>query len=119
MKKPIDPLVHGIVDYATVVVFALAPRLCPLEGLAACLAYALAAIHLTLTVVSNFPGGLWRVLPFRIHGWVEAAAGPVILLAPYVLGFDPAGRVFYTVMGIAIILAGRLTDYGAKARAAV
>ena len=109
--KIISPLVHGYLDYFTVIVFLLAPTLAGLTGAAAMLAYALAAIHLAMTLFTDFPLGLTKIIPFTLHGWVERIVGPVLILVPFVLGFDGAARSFYILMGIVIIIVGLLTDY--------
>lgn len=114
MKKIITPLVHGYLDYITVVIFLAAPALVGLTGLAGVLAYALAVIHLAMTLFTDFPLGLSKLVPFPIHGWVERIVGPVLVLVPFVLGFDATARNFYIFMGIVIIVVGLLTDYEQK-----
>ncbi|MDD1612667.1 MAG: hypothetical protein LUQ57_05940 [Methylococcaceae bacterium] len=113
MKPIINPLIHGYLDYFTVVVFLLAPTLFGLSGLAGTLAYALAIIHLAMTLVTDFPLSLFKLVPFRIHGWVERIVGPVLLLMPFLLGFEGVARVFYFLIGATIIVVGLLTDYEA------
>jgi len=43
------------------------PRCWALGGVAGMLAYALAAIHLAMTLVTDFPLGLVKLVPFRLH----------------------------------------------------
>ena len=109
--KPISPLMHGYLDYFTVVVFLVAPSLFNLTGVAAILAYALAVIHLAMTLATDFPLGAVKLIPFKIHGLIERIVGPVLLLVPFVLGFEGAARFFYLFMGVVIIIVGFLTDY--------
>ncbi|WP_411725577.1 hypothetical protein [Methyloglobulus sp.] len=109
--KIISPTQHGYLDYVTVVLFLAAPTLIGLTGVAGALAYALAAIHLAMTLVTDFPLGVAKLLPFSIHGWVERVVGPVLVLLPFALGFDTAARSFYIVIGIVIVVVGLLTDY--------
>jgi hypothetical protein len=111
MKPIINPSIHGYLDYFTVGVFLLAPSVLGLSGLAATLAYALAAIHLAMTLVTDFPLSISKLVPFRIHGWVERIVGPVLLLLPFLLGFEGIARIFYWVLGATIIVVGLLTDY--------
>ncbi|WP_024298529.1 hypothetical protein [Methylomicrobium lacus] len=113
MKLIINPLIHGYIDYATVVIFLLAPSLLGLGGVAGMLAYALAVIHLAMTLVTDFPLGAVKLVPFRLHGWVERIVGPALLLAPFLLGFEGAARGFYFLLGAVIIVVGLLTDYEA------
>lgn len=109
--KIISPTQHGYLDYVTVVLFVVAPTLIGLTGMAGILAYALAGIHLAMTLVTDFPLGAAKLLPFTVHGWVERVVGPVLILLPFILGFDALARVFYIVIGIVIILVGLFTDY--------
>jgi hypothetical protein len=51
----ITPRVHGYLDYVTVVVLLLAPTLIGLTGFPAQLAYALAGIHLVMTLATDCP----------------------------------------------------------------
>ncbi len=102
---------HGYLDYITVVLFVLAPTVIGLTGMAGTIAYALAGIHLAMTLITDFPLGVFKMLPFTIHGWVERVVGPALVLLPFVLGFDGPARVFYIVIGIVIIVVGLLTDY--------
>ncbi|MEC4750657.1 hypothetical protein [Methylomicrobium sp. Wu6] len=113
MKPIINPLIHGYLDYFTVVVFLLAPSLFGLDGAAGILAYALAIIHLIMTLVTDFPLSIAKLVPFRIHGWVERIVGPVLLLTPFLFRFEGAARFFYFLIGATIIVVGLLTDYEA------
>lgn len=111
--KIISPRVHGYLDYATVIVFLLAPTLIGLTGFPAIFAYVLAGVHLVMTLVTNFPLGIGKLIPLPIHGWVERVVGPVLVLISFVPEFtvEAPARIFYIVMGIVIIVAGLITDY--------
>ena len=109
--KILSPTQHGYLDYLTVAIFLLAPSLIGLTGMAGTIAYLLAGIHLAMTLVTDFPLGVVKKLPFPIHGWVERIVGPVLVLLPFVLGFKGTALGFYIVIGIVIILVGLLTDY--------
>lgn len=111
--KIFTPLTHGYLDYVTVLLFLAAPALLGLTGMPATLAYALAIIHLVMTLLTDFPLGLFKLIPFTIHGWVERVVGPLLVVAPFLLGFsaNSTARNFYMAIGIVIILVGLLTDY--------
>jgi hypothetical protein len=111
--KIITPHVHGYLDYVTVVVFLLAPTLLGLTGFPAQLAYALAGIHLAMTLVTDFPLGVVKLIPFTIHGWIERVVGPLLVLVSFIPGFvtDTAAQGFYLLIGVVIILVGLLTNY--------
>ena len=111
--KIIAPRVHGYLDYVTVVVFLLAPTLLGLTGFPAQLAYALAGIHLAMTLVTDFPLGVVKLIPFSIHGWIERIVGPLLVVVSFIPGFatNTAAQMFYLGIGVVIILVGLLTDY--------
>lgn len=111
--KLITPRAHGYLDYLTVVVFLAAPSLLGFDGLPARLAWTLAAVHLTMTLATNFPLGLFRRLPFSIHGWIERIVGPTLLVVAFLPGFYSVGPafLFFAAMGLVIVAVGWLTDY--------
>ena len=116
--KVISPRIHGYLDFLTVFIFLFAPTLLGLGQLSAILAYSLAAVHLLVTLTSDFPFGVVKLIPFTIHGWIERMVGPLLIAIPFILNFstEETARNFYIAMGIIIIIVGVLTDYQAEAR---
>ena len=115
--KLLSPKLHGIIDYVSVGGLVLAPTLFGLNGTAATLAYALAGIHLTMTLLTAFPLGLIKLVPLRLHGVVEIVVGLSLVVVPWVvattLELGAAGRAFYTAFGAVLIAVWLTTDYGA------
>jgi hypothetical protein len=109
--KLISARVHGYLDYAVVAGFLAAPSLLHFTGLAAAAAYVLAAVHLALTLFTNFPLGAVKVIPLKFHGFVELAVGPCLVALPFVLGFTEQAPAFYEISGILIFVVWLLTDY--------
>lgn len=111
--KVISPRMHGYLDFLTVVLFLLAPTIFGLSDLPTLLAYSLAVIHLIVTLASDFPFGIVKLIPFTVHGWIERIVGPTLIAVPFILGFsdDETARNFYMAAGVVIILVGVLTDY--------
>ncbi len=111
--KVISPRVHGYLDFLTVAIFLLAPTLLGLSQLPAMLAYSLAGVHLLVTLASDFPFGVVKLIPFTIHGWIERLIGPSLIALPFIVGFanEEMARNFYIAMGVVIIVVGLLTDY--------
>lgn len=104
---------HGFLDYITVLAFALIPTVFGLEGIPAYLSYALAVVHLSMTLLTAFPLGVVKVIPVKLHKLVETIVGPVLVIVPWVLGFSEnlTARYVYVGMGLVIIAVGFLTDY--------
>ena len=111
--KILNSKIHGILDYAVVVAFAVAPAVVGLAGLPATISYALAAIHLLLTLVTAFPLGVAKIVPLRVHGAIEFVVSLALVALPWLLNFssDATARVFYVVAGILIFAVWLITDY--------
>lgn len=111
--KIISLKAHGILDFVTVAAFAIIPTVVGLSGIPAILCYVLSAVHFLMTILTDFPFGLIRVLPVRIHKFVESVVGPTLLVMPWLLGFsgDPAARYVFIAAGLVVILVGLLSDY--------
>jgi hypothetical protein len=113
--KIISDTTHGIIDYITVAIFVLAPMLFGLTGLAAMLAYALAVIHLGMTLLTDMPLGLIKLIPMNLHAAVEMMVGPVLIIgslaAPSLSG---GGRAFFAIAGISICGVWLLSSYTTK-----
>jgi len=116
--KVVSDTAHGILDYLTVAIFALAPGILGLTGFAALVSYALAAIHLIMTLLTNMPLGVVKIIPMRLHALVEMLVGPVLVVAalvlPTLLGDK---REFFLVMGLVILAVWFLSSYGRPAAA--
>jgi hypothetical protein len=111
--KILTPKVHGVLDYVVVAVFLIAPHLFGFSGGAALLSYAVAAVHLALTVATDFPLGAFRLIPLTIHGWIELAVAPTLAAVPFILGFGPGtpARYFFVAAGGVVFATWLVTDY--------
>ncbi|CAN5519029.1 hypothetical protein BH10BAC4_BH10BAC4_20150 [soil metagenome] len=69
--KILNSKVHGIIDYIVVIFLWLSPTLFGLTSPISTLVYALGGVHLLLTVLTDFPYGVVKVVPLKLHGWVE------------------------------------------------
>ncbi len=109
----LSPRIHGYLDYVTVAIFLLAPLVIGLGGKAALLSYTLAVVHLVMTLLTRFPGGISRIIPLVVHGLVELAVAIALILLPFWAGFSPGSpaRRFYLTMGAVIFVVWLLTDY--------
>jgi hypothetical protein len=113
--KVISDQMHGILDYLTVAIFALAPGVVGLTGVASIVSYALAIIHLAMTVATKMPLSLVKIVPMKLHAIVELIVGLVLvvggLLAPT---FPTDARAFFVVMGVLIFFVWLLSTYAAS-----
>jgi hypothetical protein len=107
----IPPNVHRILDYLAVIIFALAPTMMHITGNTRLLAYALAVIHLIVTLATDFSGTRGRPLPFPVHGYIELVVGILLACVPFIRHWTFAAGRFYPAMGVALIIVWLLTRY--------
>jgi len=109
---PYPLTLHVAFDYALVAIGFASPwflRFSEYEG-ATQYALALAAFGLLLNVLTAYPGGLWKLLPFRWHRFVELTSPPAFMMVPW-LFFAEAGAMpwAFTCIGAAIFVNATLT----------
>lgn len=113
--KFIPPKIHGYLDYAVVVLLAVAPSLFRFDSEAATVTYVLAVLYLGMVLLTAYPLGVFKLIPFTVHGMVELVLSPLLVAMPWIAGFsfDPGARYFYIVAGIALFFVWLTTDYKA------
>jgi hypothetical protein len=111
--KPISLTLHGAIDYLAVLIFAAAPTVIGLSGWPAALSYALAGVHLLMTLLTDFPAGVIKLVLVALHNWVERIVGPVLIILAFVPlnGATQNARFFFGTMGVVILIVERLTAY--------
>ena len=104
---------HGIIDYIFVLFLLASPKLFGMEGTLCTITYALGAVHLALTLLTDFEPGLVKVIPFRIHGLIEVVVA--VALAALALWFYNQGNLlgcyYYAALSCIILLVFILTDF--------
>ncbi|MGQ0653533.1 MAG: SPW repeat domain-containing protein [Betaproteobacteria bacterium] len=111
--KILSPYVHGILDYALGAVFLLAPSLFGMESTAAGLAHAIGIALVVVSLITRYPLGLFKLIPFPVHGVLESLMALAWIAAPWLFGFsaDAAGRNFFIVAGVGLLAVAAMTDY--------
>jgi len=117
VPKAINPARHAILDYGVAATFfAAGARLYSRNRAAAALAFINGAMVLGMSLFTDYPGGVWRRMPFPVHGALDigqaAFAGP----GPVLMGFatEPEARFFYgqAASEVGVVAA---TDWHARA----
>ena len=109
--KIISTQQHAILDYITVLIFVLAPTILGISGAPAVVSYILAVVHLTMTVLTDMPLSLVRLVPLKLHALVEAIVGPVLIIGALALLPATTARWFYIAMGVIIVGVWLLSSY--------
>lgn len=110
--KFIPEKIHGIIDYFVVLFLIAAPVFFGFDSFTAIFTYALAIVHLILTLLTDFDSGVFKVVSFPLHGIIELIVGiALIILAFTLFGGSSVGKLFYIGVGAAILVTWLFTDY--------
>lgn len=109
---------HGILDYASVVLLGAAPALVGFAGKQATICYALAVVHLFLTLLTRFPLGAVKVVGFPIHGAIELLVSVLLIVLPWIANFSRGvlSTRFFVAFGLLLFVIWLLTDYRDRRR---
>jgi hypothetical protein len=104
--KFISPKVHGVLDYSTAIVLIGAPfvlNFAEVSVAAAAIAVAAGSGLVVYSLLTAYSAGVRAVIPFRVHLVLDALAAVALLIVPFLFDFAGTPRVFYLVIGIAVL----------------
>ena len=109
----VNSKIHGIIDYLVVLFLWSSPALFNWPEITSIFTYVLGGIHLTLTVLTKFELGLIKVIPLKIHGWIELIVSIALIVVALLLGQQEGqlARNFYIGFAVAVFLTWLITDY--------
>jgi hypothetical protein len=98
VPKVIDPSTHAILDYVTAGTFlAMGFGMMNRNRKAANLAFCNGLAVLGLSLMTDYPGGVFRRISFKTHGVIDALQAGMAALGPALLGFagQPEAQFFH------------------------
>jgi hypothetical protein len=105
---------HAIADYAVgaglILVAVAAGGSAGATGAGA----AIGAVVLAVSMLTRYPLGIIKVLPFKLHSAGDYLAATLLLVAPFALNFNTSDvglTVFYLVAGVAVLAVSLITNY--------
>jgi hypothetical protein len=115
LSAPISPVAHAVLDYAVAATFfGVGAWLMRRHRAAASLAFANGAMVAGMSMLTDYPGGVFRLLPFRGHRAGDVLQAAFAGFGPAVFGFagDEEAKFFYAqAASEAAVIAG--TDWDA------
>ena len=113
MPKVITPGTHAVLDYAVAGMFLLmGARMWKRQRRAALASLACGAVAAINSLLTDYPGGVFRAINYRTHGRVDAGLAALTAAAPRFMGFDDEGESrFFSGSALAETVITGLTDY--------
>jgi len=98
LPKPISPAGHAVLDYGVAATFfMLGARYRGRNNAASALAFINGGMVLAMSLLTDYPGGVWRKLSFKTHRTLDIVQGALAGAGPALLGFadQPEAKTFY------------------------
>ena len=115
--QPIKATAHGVIDYGVAALMTTAPSILGLDRRACAMGWGFGGMVGVLNALTDHRVALRRLIPLRIHGWIDLASIPVYAGLPPASGAlrDRRTRIAWAA-GLALLGATAvLTDYEASA----
>jgi len=113
MPKILKPRAHAVIDYlAAGIFFTTAALYWRRNRRAAVSSLACGGITTLNSLLTDYPGGVWRVMGFQTHGKLDAGLVALTATMPRVMGFagDPESK-FFTMQSVAGTVVTAMTDF--------
>ncbi len=118
LPKVIGPKTHAIIDYAVAATFftmgALYWKRHKRAAISSMVCGAAATVN---SVLTDYPGGVWKVMSYHNHGKIDAGLAGMTAMMPQLMGFtDDSEARFFRMQGIAESAVTAMTDFDAMDR---
>ena len=111
LPKVVSPEAHAIADYIAIGIFAVAGGLFWRSNKRAALAaWACGGAELLLNAITDYPGGVARIVSFPAHRKIDLGLAAITATMPELLGIRE-GRRFFLIQSGAITAAANLTRF--------
>jgi hypothetical protein len=105
---------HAIADYAVGILLIVVALVDDGSAGAVATGVVVGVVVLIVSMLTKYPLGVFKVLPFTIHSAGDYLAAALLIVAPFALNFadgESGMAVFYVVMGIAVLAVSLITNY--------
>lgn len=118
LPKVISPKAHALIDYANATAFLLAgAMLWRKHQRAALSAVMCGAMEAATSAMTDYPGGVAKVIDFPTHGKIDAGLTGLVAMMPNFMGFsDDPQATFFRNMAIGLGVTTGMTDFGTDIR---
>ena len=104
---------HAIADYAVAISLIVVAAIAGGTGTAVGAGVVIGAVVLAVSMLTAYPLGVIKVLPFTVHSAGDYLAAALLVGAPFALNFrssDAGLAAFYIVAGVAVLAVSLITN---------
>lgn len=118
LPRVLSPKAHAIVDYIVAGTFILGVGLFWRRSKRAAIASLICAgTELAVSLLTDYPGGVHKVINFQTHGEIDLGLAGMTATMPDFLAFDDESeKKFFLMQGAVITVASELTQFSGKKR---
>jgi hypothetical protein len=105
---------HAVADYAVGATLIIAALAVGGSNEAVAAGVVVGAVVLVVSMLTKYPLGVVKVLPFSVHSAGDYLAAALLVISPFALDFnnsDTGLTAFYIVAGIAVLAVSLITNY--------
>ena len=105
---------HAVADYAVGFALLVVAVASGATGKAVVVGVVVGSVVLVVSMLTKYPLGVKKVLPFTVHSGGDYLAAALLVLSPFALDFrhsDGGLAAFYIVTGIAVLAVSLVTNY--------
>jgi hypothetical protein len=105
---------HAVADYAVGGLLVIVALAVGGSNKAVAAGVAVGAVILVVSMLTKYPLGVVKVLPFTVHSAGDYLAAALLVLSPFALNFhsrDGGLTAFYIVAGVAVLAVSLITNY--------
>lgn len=119
LPKVIGPGTHAIIDYVVAgTFFTMGALFWNRNKRAAVSSLVCGAATAISSMVTDYPGGVWKSMSYRSHGKIDAGLAGLTAMMPNLMGFnDDTEARFFQMQGIAEAAVTGMTDFDTLDRA--
>lgn len=113
MPKIIKPQAHAVIDYVVAgTFFAVAALYWNRNKRAAVSSLICGGVATVNSVLTDYPGGIWKVMSYQTHGKMDAGLAGMTAAMPGLMGFkDDDESRFFTAQALAETTVTAMTDF--------
>ncbi len=114
LVRALPAWLHAVADYAVGGLLIFVAIAVGGDGLAVATGVVVGAVVLAVSMLTKYPLGVVKVLPFTVHSAGDYLAAALLIISPFALGYtdsDGGLAAFYVAAGIAVLAVSLITNY--------